>query len=252
MQKTIIPGVHAFAEGPYVRPYLHSGVAETYRLGAAALAVRTPVVAVEGPAGSGKSTLATAIAGMAEGVPLMDLSAFSASLIDCAAALLGGKREALPRLMDNMAGEEVLFLVDGPGLQTCERAAEEILLLLQLVGKPASFVIAGNADAIGRITRHDGIAVRQPVVVRTEMMRVEETGGYLAHRLAEAGIQSEVFNVEAATFMGAAAGGCPAAVNAIARKALAAAHMAGTRYVGLAEAEAAAGQVQQEGSAYDD
>ena len=79
------------------------------------------------------------------------------------------------------------------------------------------------------------MALRMPIMVELHRIPQDETLNYIVHRLVESNHPEDLFDAEAASLIGTASGGIPAKVNAIARRSLAAAWMAGSHTVGVAE-----------------
>ena len=223
----------------FVKPFLHSGVLEAYEETCAAVDIRTPFVGVCGAPGCGRSTIATAALAALPGAAVVDLSASDGDVVAAAAVMLRGRREELPRLLVSLEAPEIIFLLDGPGNAKAAELPDQLLLLLQLAARPAVFLLAGSRETVEKPLADERITVRQPVITETSPMRPDETAGYLAHRLAEAGLIDDLFEPDAATFIGTASAGVPAAINAVARRSLAAAWVAGSRRVGMQEVSSA-------------
>jgi hypothetical protein len=246
-KKNEIPGAKAFAEGLFVAPFLHSGVADAYDEITAAINIRTPVVGVAGPPGCGSTTIATAALGTLGDTMVIDLSASDGDLIAAAAVILGGKRQELPRLLGKLEADDIAFLVDGPAVSKAEALSDQVGLLLQLAGRPSVIVLAGAKAPIEQAVNSEHLTIRGAMMVEVGPMRPEETGKYLVSRLSQSSLAEDIFMADSAVLMGSAAAGVPAKINAIARRALAVAWMSNSRVVGMQEVSAAITPVDIDG-----
>jgi len=246
-KKNEIPGTKAFAEGLFVAPFLHSGVADAYNEATAAINIRTPVVGITGPPGCGTTTIAIAALGVLGDTTILDLSASDGDLIAAAAVILGGKKQELPRLLGKLEDDDIVFLVDGPAVARAEPLVDQIDLLLQLAGRPAVVVLAGDKAPIEQAVNSERLVLRGAVMVEIGPMRPEETARYLVSRLSQSGLPEDTFMADSAVLIGSAAAGVPAKINAIARRALAVAWMSNSRVVGMQEVSAAITPVDIDG-----
>ena len=148
-------------------------------------------------------------------------------------------------------GRAALLIVDEAHLIPGKPTFEEIRLLtnFQLDDRNlVSIVLVGQPELRERLRHRTYRALTQRIGVSFAIapLGVEDTRGYLAHRLAVAGAGREVFTAEAVARLHAAAGGIPRVLNHLATQALVEGMARGARRVDGDVAEAVAAERERE------
>lgn len=149
-------------------------------------------------------------------------------------------------------GRAALVVVDEAHLIPGKPTFEEIRLLtnFQLDDRNlVAIVLVGQPELRGRLRHRAYRALTQRIGVSFEIasLGVEDTRGYLAHRLAVAGAGRELFTAEAVARLHAAAEGIPRVLNHLATQALVEGMARGASRVDGAVAEAVAAERGLEG-----
>lgn len=121
---------------------------------------------------------------------------------------------------DDAEGRRTVFVVD-EAQRLDARALDEVRLLTNPGDGPAApVVLLGQPELSAKVASLPQLSQR--VVVRFHLgpMDVEETAGYLSHRILAAGGTRQVFSERAARVVHAESGGVPRLVNLIAANAL--------------------------------
>ncbi len=144
-------------------------------------------------------------------------------------------------------GRAALVVVDEAHLIPGKPTFEEIRLLtnFQLDDRNlVAIVLVGQPELRERLRHRAYRALTQRIGVSFEIapLGVEDTRGYLAHRLAVAGAGRELFTAEAVARLHAAAGGIPRVLNHLATQALVEGMARGASRVDGAVAEAVAAE----------
>ena len=197
------------------------------------------VAVLTGEVGAGKTTLSRALvdafADRCRFALVVNPALPAAQLLGAIAAGFGvaeGRRKAdtFAALAERFAAldAEGLFpvvLVDEAQLLTGRAAYDELRLLTNLAADDRALVglvLLGQPELRDRLPAKGGEAFAQRVGVAYHVGPLErdETGRYLAHRLAVAGRQAPLFAADAVELLHARSGGVPRVVNQIATGAL--------------------------------
>lgn len=197
---------------------------------------------LSGPAGTGKTMLCASIAEqlparfrpfVSVNYPLMS----AADLLSYLAEQLGAPQADPPRhtievslrriefvLRENARKQQhAVVVVDEAHLLEDAGLFEPLRLLLNLTvaSQPAfTLVLVGQAELAPAVERHGSLDDRIDLKAYLPALSLEETAGYVQHRLSAAGASREIFTPDGLTAIHSLSGGVPRRINRLADLAL--------------------------------
>lgn len=214
---------------------------------------RRGFIEITGEVGAGKTTVCRALLKELEGrVPtafifnpnLSELEILQSVVEDLGIRPRGGRRkdyfDSLNHfLLRQLEKDSTAVVVIDEAQNLSPRALEQIRLLSNLETtheKLLQIILVGQPELRDLLDRPDLIQLRQRITIRYHIpaLNLEETEGYIAHRLRVAGGEEELFTLGAVERIYEISGGIPRLINVLADRSMLVAFVKGIRMVGPA------------------